>query len=803
MRKLWNDFTSDLVYGLRQIRSNFSLAFICISVLAVGIGASSAVFTVLYDAILRPLPYREAANLVYVNNEFPQSQLKHTAASGPEFADLSAHHELFSETAAYYFNDFTMSGAGSAQHVDAVNASASLFPMLGVEPELGRTFAPEEDRYGASKVVILSDGLWRSSFGSDRNVLGKSIRLDGQPYQIIGVMPADFNFPYPATQMWVPLSLAPADLASAERGDKWLQMLARVAPGMTPERADAMLANMSHGFAATYPDDYPEKTGWRFSCTPMVQQQTQTIRGWLFLAFGAVLCVLLIACTNVSGLLLVRASVRQKEWAVRVALGAGLGRLIRQILTETILLAAAGCGAGVLLATELVDLINKFGPVHRSTIEPWTYIFAAGLCLIATVIAGVSPIAILWRMPTEQALKSAGSRTSSVRAGWRQALVAGQIATAIALLFTAAALNRSFVKLTNVFPGFSAEGVWTGLVSLPGSRYSSSASRTAFFQDFKARVSAFPGVQSASAGVVLPFSSAGWIADLYFPGRPESAVRPAARFNQVLPGYLETMKIPLIEGRTFSEQDNAASPTVAIVDEEFARRYFPGEDPIGKLVANNATKDKPYTIVGVVGNVLSKDLAAIPPPEIYLSDLQFANSSMFAVARVSPNVDITAAARETLRQMDSDVALFDVETMSGRIQDSVKLRRFIAWLVNSFALVGLLLAALGLYGTLAHLVELRRREIAIRMALGASRRDIRVMVARHSLWVAVAGLLPGILLSLVAARAARSFLFGVTALDPLIVGGTILGFLLLALIASWNPVRQASRVDALAALREE
>jgi putative ABC transport system permease protein len=803
MRTLLSDFRADSAFGFRQMRRNRSSSLICIVVLAIGIGSATAVFTVLYDAILRPLPYPNAGSLVFIHNEFPQSQLSHTAESGPDFMDLSAHHELFTESAAYYFNDFTMTGAGTAQHVDAVNASATLYLMLGIEPELGRTFAPEEDRNGAPKVVILSDSLWHSSFGADPSVLGKSIRLDGQPYQIIGVMPPDFNFPYPATQMWVPLSLAPSDLAPSERGDKWLQVLARLAPGVTPKRADLRLRTLSHGYAASFPDFYPEKTGWRLSCTPMVQQQTQTIRGWLFLAFGAVLCVLLIACTNVSGLLLVQASARQREWAVRAALGANPQRLIRQILTETALLVFAGCGAGVLLAAVLVRLINQFGPMRQSATGSWTYLFATGLCLVAILVAGVFPASILWRTPLEQSLRAAGNRTISAGMGWRQVLVAGQIGVAVALLFTATALSRSFIKLLDVSPGFSPDRVWTGLVSLPPSRYTSPASRTAFFQSFLSRLSPLPGVESVSAGVVLPFSSAGWIADLYFPGRPRSAVRPAARLNFILPGYLETLEIPLLEGRTFLPSDNSKSSSVAIVDQEFVRRYFPRENPIGKLVANNGEKDKPFTIVGVAGNVLSHDLATAPPPEIYLPELQHANSAMYAVARVASNADITSAAREALGQMNSDVALFDVETMPQRISDSVKLRRFVAWLLNSFALVGLLLAALGLYGTLSYMVELRRREMAVRMALGASTGSIRALVARRSLSVALAGLLPGIVLSVIAARAIQSFLFGIGLLDLRTLGCTVLGFAILAFVASWLPVAQASRVSMLAALREE
>ena len=801
MRKILADFSTDIRYGLRQLQKNLSLTIVCAAVLAIGIGSATAVFAVLYDAILKPLPYRDAAQLVYVHNEFPGSQLATTAASGPDYRDLSAHHEIFSETAAYYFNDFTMTGVGNAQHVDAINASATLFPMLGIAPQLGRTFSPEEDRSPA-KVVILSDALWRSAFGADRKVLDRSIALDGVPYRVIGVMPADFNFPYPASQMWVPLALRSSDLSEEQRGDKWLQMIARVAPSLTPQRANAALAGISHGYAVAYPDNYPEKTGWRFSCAPMVEQQTKAVRGWLLLAFGAVFCVLLIACINVSGLLLVRASIRRGEWAVRAALGAGPMRLVRQILAETTLLALIGCTAGILLAVALVRLSNRFGPIHRTTIEPWTLVFSLGLCLLATILASVLPATTFSRLPLEQALRASGPRASAGGSQWRRILVAGQLAIAVALLFTATALSRSFAKLLDVSPGFSPERVWTGLIQLP-ERHQTTNTPSSFFADLSGRISALPGVQSASACMTLPFSSGGYTADLYFPGRPETAIRPAARYNFILPGYLETMKIPLIAGRTFSDNDNANSPMVAMVDRTFVQKYFPGEDPIGKLVANNAVHDKPYRIVGVVGSLANRDLAEELRPEIYVPALQDARSAMSIVARTKGDVDITSSVRDILRTMDSTVALFDVETMPARILDSVKLRRFVAWLLDSFALVGVLLAALGLYGTLAHLVELRRREIAIRMALGASASSVRSLVARHSLSIALAGLIPGAALSFFAIRATRSFLFGISPLDAWTIAATALGFFALAIAASWIPILRATRINALAALREE
>lgn len=809
MRELVADFSNDLRSGVRQLRKNLSITIISVAVLAIGIGATTAVFAILYDAILKPLPYRDAQQLVYVHNQFPRSQLSTTDESGPDFRDLSTHHEIFTQTAAYYFNDFTMTGAGIAQHVDAVNASARLFPMLGIAPELGRMFTPEEDRYGAGHVVILSDALWRSAFGAKRSVIGRSVSLDGTAYQIVGVMPANFNFPYPATQMWVPLALSPARLSENDRGDKWLQMIARIAPGLTPQRANAALANISQRYAKLYPGDYPAKTGWHFSCGAMAQQQTHAIRGWLLLAFGAVSCVLLIACLNVSVLLLVRASIRRGEWAVRAALGASRTRLVRQMLAETGALVLIGCGAGILLALFLVQLSNQFGPFHGATIEPWAFLFCSGLCIVATILAGALPAARFSRLHLDRELRASGPRASGRESGWRQILVSGQVGIAIALLFTATALSRSFVRLLHVPPGFSPEHVWTGSIQLPERSSTPPQLFTRFFDELTSRISALPGVESASAVGALPFSSGGFTADLYFPGRPETAPRPAAFYYIALPGYIETMKIPLLEGRTFSPADGPNSPPVAIVDRAFVQKYFPREDPLGKLVANNGhgnfagSRDHPATIIGVVGSVANRDLAQEALPAIYVPASQMPRSAMFIIARTRGGADMTPTVREILHRMDPTVALFDVETMSARIADSVKLRRFVSWLLSGFAFTGLFLAAFGLYGTLAYLIELRRREIAIRMVLGASPQNVRSMVARHSLYIALGGLIPGAIFSFAALRATRTFFFGIAPLDPWTLAVTLLGFFAVALFASWIPVVRATRIKALLALREE
>jgi putative ABC transport system permease protein len=795
------DLVSDLSQTLRQVRSSFGVALICTLVLAVGIGSAAAVFAVLYDAILKPLPYRDSNQLVYVHNEFRRVRLARTGVSGPDFADLTTQREIFSETGAYYFNDFTMAGTGYAQHVDAVNTSASIFPMLGLKPLLGRTFTEEEDIAGA-KVVVLSYDLWRGTFGDDPNAIGRTIELDGAAYQVIGVMPADFDFPYRATQMWVPLSLPPLRYAASERGRKWLQMIARVAPGLTPQRANAALVEISRSYAATFHDAYPLKAGWHFSCEQMADQRTETIRGWLALAFAAVLCVLLVACINASGLLLVRTTVRQREWAVRAALGARPARLLRQVFTETGLLALAGCGAGMAFAAGAVRVINEFGPVRTAGIGPWTYLFALIVALGSTVVAGISPAASLLNLPLNESLKTGDSQIATSRTGWRNVLVAAQIAIAITLLFTATALAHSFVKLLRLPLGFSAERVWTGAIQLPERGETAALHSSQFFQNLVSRVSALPGVESASAGSI-PFSPDGmWLSDLYFPGRPAPAVRPTAAINVVLPDYFKTLEIPLLEGRTFSVEDDTNGRTVAVVDRAFVQRYFRGRDPIGQLVANDATEDNPYTIVGVVGSV-EDGLGKAPEPDIYLPEMQDGNSAMYLLVREATGQDITAAVRRELSELAPDVALFDVTTMSRRVSHSVRLRRLIASLLGSSALIGLLLAALGLYGTLAQLVELRRREFAIRVALGGSASDIRRLIARHSLLIASAGLLPGMFLALVAVRATRSFLFGVGSFDPWTITVTAVGFLALVLLASWIPALRATRVDVLVTLRDE
>ncbi|MGA8029025.1 MAG: ABC transporter permease [Bryobacteraceae bacterium] len=795
---------NDLRLALRLLRKRPGFAASAILVLALGIGASTAVFSVLYEALLKPLPYPRAGQIVFLHNSFPQSRLSLAGVSSVDYAEIRPHTELFSETGIYYFNDLTLTGAGAARHVDPVNASAGLFRVLDVKARLGRTIAEEDDRYGAPKVALLSDALWRSAFNADPQILGRAIQLDGEPHTIIGVMPREFQFPYAATELWIPVARKPVEWSEMGRSDKWLQMIARLAPGVTAKQADSALAALSHGLAQRYPSFYPQSSGWRLTMQPLVEEQTKAIRVWLALAFGAVLCVLLIACSNVSALLLVRSTERAGELAVRAALGAARSRIVRQILTETAVLAFFGCFGGILLAVWAVDLSDRYGPLAQGArVEIWTVVFAIGMALLSTIAGGLLPALLSARLSLEQALKSGMTRTSTRGSRSRYLLVAGQIAVAFTLVFSAILLSRSFIKLLQVPPGFSPARLWSGSVALPRKQYRTEDASLRFFQRLEESIAAMPGVESAAAVTSPPFNPSGMLTvNVYFPGRPEPANQPKAQIASALSGYFETMKIPLRSGRTFTPQDLVNGHRVVIIDEEFARAYFRNEDPLGKLVGVGGERDTPSSVIGVVANVENTQLGGPHQPQIYAPDPEELSSAMYLVVRLKNDEDIASAVRSQVAKLDRNVALFDVATMDRRIARSLKVRRYIAFLLNGFALTGLLLAAFGLYGSLSHMVELRRREIGIRLALGAVWQDLVRMIAVQGGSVAAAGMMIGIIGAGFAGRLLRSRLFGVQ--DDAATWAAVLGlFALAAFLAAWLPARRAVQIEPMEALREE
>jgi predicted permease len=671
---------------------------------------------------------------------------------------------------------------------------------------LGRTFSAAEDQYGAAGTTILSDSLWRTAFGADPHVLGRVIHLNGDPYTVIGVMPHSFQFPSRETQLWIPAALRQGEFTiEGGRLEKWLHMVARLSRAATPERTKSALQVIGDRLASSFPQFYPKSDGWHFTTRQVGDEQTESIRRWLYLAFAAVFAVLLIACINVSGLLLIRAAARNGEVAVRMALGATKDRIIRQILAETSVLAFSGCILGLVFAIWAVHLVNLYGPLAQTTpVQGWTLLFAVALALISTICAGLLPALFTAELPVEQALKGAATRTSTRSGGWRDGIVAAQVALAVALVFTATQLSRSFLNLTRVPTGFEQRHVWTGALTLSGWRDTADQSwNTRFFEPLLAELASIPGVEAASSANAIPFNPSGvWIEGLKLPGQPKRNPPPEAQISLAFPGYFEAIGIPLLRGRTFTSRDRARAPLVAVIDEELAHRYFPGEEPLGKLIGSGGSSNG-ASIIGVVGSVHNSDLGGPREPEVYFPELQERTEATYLVLRTKGDVDPTGAVRKAIAKFNPGAALFDVRPMDQRVGDSLKLRRFIAFLLNGLAVAGVLLAVVGLYASLAHLVELRQREIGIRVALGALQFQIvRMILARAGIVVAV-GLVLGAAGAVGAGLAVETQLFGVRLTDAAPWIGVLGAILIAAAIPACFPAWRAARIEPSVALRHE
>jgi len=796
VEQIFVNLVQDTRFALRQMRKQPGFALITVLVLALGIGGSTAVFCVLYQAVLKPLPYPDAERLLFVHNFFPKSQVATAGVSGFDYGEIRRHTDVFRSSGVFYWNDLTLTGFGEARHIDAVNASASLFDVLGMKPQLGRIFSAPEDRRGADGTALLSDALWRGALGADPHAVGRVIHLDGAPFTVVGVMPRSFQFPSPETQLWIPVALRPGEfMIEGGRTEKWLHMIARLSPHVTAQKANSALDTIGSDLASRFPAFYPKKDGWHFGARPLATEQTEAIRRWLYLAFGAVLAVLLIASINVGGLLLIRGTARQGEIAIRLAMGAGKFRMIRQMLTETGVLAFSGCLSGLIVALWAIHLVNLYGPMAQPTPRrSWALIVAPALALLSTLFAGLLPALLAARLPVEQTLKGGATRTSTRGGSWRNAIVAAQIALAVALVFTAVEMNRSFLNLTRVPAGFQPRYVWTGAMDLP---------KTGYFEPLLEELASIPGVQSASSANAIPFNPSGiWTEQLRLPGRPKGSTPPEAQIGLALPGYFEAMGIPLLRGRTFTLRDRAGSVPVAVIDEELARRYFPDDEAVGKLIASGGA-NTPATIIGVVGSVHNGDLSGPHEPEVYYPELQERAEAMYLVLRTTGDADPTAAVRKAIAKFDPGVALYDVQFMEARVGASLELRRFVAFLLNGLAIVGMLLASVGLYGSLAHLVELRQREIGIRVALGATRAQVVQMILARAGSVIAAGLMAGALGAAVAGRAVQSQLFGVKLTDAAIWIG-VLGVILIAgAVSAYFPAWRAARIDPSVALRHE
>jgi putative ABC transport system permease protein len=795
----------DIRYSLRTLIKNPGFSFVAMIALALGIGANTVVFSVVNTVLLSPLPFNDPDTLARVYEENREYGFLRQSATMPNFLDWREQNTVFQSMGAYVAGAANLTGLGEPERIQFASVTADFFSVLGVEPIHGRAIRPEEIGPGGPKIVVLSSGFWQSHYGGDPNIIGQTISLDGTPYTIVGILPARGRFPGTA-QLWRPLNI---DFSKFGRRSQWLTVIARLAKGVTFEQAKAEMQQIGQRLAEQYPE--PNR-GWGVAVESLSDSVVGNIRPALLVLLGAVGFVLLIACTNVANLLLARAATREKEMAIRAALGAARRRLVRQLLTESILLAVAGGAAGLLLAMWAVDaLVSLSGTsIPRAKdigVDGRVLGFSFIISLMTGMIFGLVPAFQASRTNLNETMKEGGRRSrggSSDRV--RSFLVVSQVALSLVLLVGAGLMIKSFNRLQQVSAGFNPEDVLTVRLSLPQGKYQQPASRASFCDQVIERITALPGVESAGAVVNLPLDGTGWSNSFTVEGRPPPTAGEfiAASNNRVSKDYFRAMQIPLARGRSFTERDAAGSPAVAVINETAARRFFADEDPIGKRLQvhdGGPTRE----IVGIVGDVRHDGLDADIRPMIYMPYVQDPRAmTLNLVVRTSSDpAKLAAVVQGEVRAADKDLPLASVRTMEEIVAGSVSSRRFSMTLLAIFAGVALMLAVVGIYGVMSYLVNQRRHEIGIRMALGARPRDVLRMILGHGLRLSFIGAGLGLASALALTRVLSGLLFGVSATDPLIFAVIPVVLVAAALGACAVPARRATKVDPMVALRYE
>jgi putative ABC transport system permease protein len=799
----------DLRYALRQLRRSPTFTLAAIACLALGIGANTAIFTVINAVLVRPLPYPEPERLVMLFEATAGDAADRNTVSPANFLDWRAQSRVFERTAAIYDLGVNLTGHGAPAEVAAEAASADLFPLLGLVPVLGRTFTDREDGPGGGNVVVLGYGLWQRRFGGTRDVVGQVVRVDDQPYTVIGVLPegAGLAGQPRAPDLWIPLALDPAHDYRAS-GGRYLTVVARLKPGATLAASEADLRTLAARLEAAHPEF---NGGWSANVVPLTSYVTGSLRRPLLILAGVVALVLLIACANVTNLQLARATVRRREIAVRAALGAGRGRMMRQFLIESLLLSLTGGMAGALLALWLTDALaaSATAAIPRlGTVE--VDLPALGFTLLLSVVAGLlfgmAPAMQATRPDLHEGLRQGARGATGGGTRARAALVAAQVALARVLLVGAGLLLKSFARLGRVDLGFEPERVVTARVTLPEARYRDPARQAAFFETLLARLDALPGVREAGAISWLPLSGLRSATDFWFGGRPipSDAEQPTADISVVDPNYFRTMRITLRAGRGIASTDDARHPKAVVVSERFVRDYFPGQSPLGQQIFMPWGDTLVATIVGVVGDVKHAGVDSVAQPTIYWSMAQFPWSGMHLVVRADGDLrPVAAALPGVVQALDPELAVADVRPLETYLGDALARRRFSMTLLAGFAALALVLTAVGLYGVIAYTVLQRTREFGIQLALGASQAAVLGGVLRWGLRLVGAGVLVGVLGAVAFTRVLGALLYEVSATDPLVFAGIVALLGLVGLAASYAPARRATRVDPMVALRSE
>jgi putative ABC transport system permease protein len=809
------DVIGDVRYAVRSLRAHPGFTAVILATLALGIGANAAIFSVVNAVLFRPLPYEGADRIVVVWGDLHRPGVNEIPASAGEYVDYRDRTHAFEHVAVYDTAGFNLTGAGEPEELDGAIVTASLFPLLGASAEIGRTFTSAEEQPGRNDVALLGHALWRRRFNRNPAIIGQVVSIDGRPTQVVGVMPATFQFPDPAVQVWKPLLLDAEALSADNRGSHGYTALARLRPGVTRAQAQADLAGVTATFKAQYPGNY--RTGFSTTLRPLQDEIVGDTGRPLLILLGAVGLVLLIACANVSNLLLARAASRRREIALRTALGASRGRLVRQLLTESVLIALAGGALGLAIASWGVDLLIALAPdtiprLAEVTLDRRVAVFTALVSFATGLIFGIVPALRASGPALSEALKDGGRSAESAmhgRAG--RLLVVSEVALSLVLLAGAGLLVHSFARVQNVEPGFDARGLLTLRLALPESRYTTFEKGDRFFDALFAALRARPEVGAVGAVNALPFSGVGGSRTFHIEGRepkrPED--QPEEQLRIVTDGYFQTMRIPLLKGREFSDRDRLGGGRVALVNEALARKHWPDGSAIGRRVAFSRDEPQWYEIVGVVANVKHRGLDAADRPELYVPYRQplFANWTVrpmqIAVRTAGDPLMAAGTVRREIARLDPDQPISDVRTMDERIGRSLAGRRFNMILLAVFAALALALAGIGIYGIVAYAVTQRTHEIGVRLALGAQRRDVVAMIVAQGMAMTAAGALVGVVSALLLTRLMSSLLFGVSAADPITFTAVPLLLAAVAFIACYVPARRATRVDPLVALRTE
>ena len=809
----------DIRYSLRRLIKSPGFTLVVVLTLALGIGANTAIFSAVNAILLRPLGYADPGRLVTIEHLYPSLGGMKAPVSVPGFRDYQARGRSFESMAVESGWAANLTGVGEPVRLQGARVTGRYFQTLGVPALVGRGLLPGEDSAGREHVVVLSQGLWQRLFGESPGVVGRSLSLNGESYQVVGVMPREFRDVFNRTvELWAPLVFRPEEFGDERRTNEWLNLTARLRPGVPVAQATAEMRTMAEQLKRQYPDDYPQD--WSLVTTPLAQRTVGNVRPALLVLLGAVGFVLLIACANVANLLLARAAARAKEIAVRTALGASRDRLVRQLLTESLLLALAGGGLGLFLAFWGVRSVIALNPANLPRaeeigIDAPVMAFTLFVSLLTGLLFGLAPAVHASTADLHGMLKEGGRGSAGDRGGQglRRMLVVAEVALALTLLTGAGLLVKSFARLEGVDPGFDPDRLLTFNLALPPARYPSDTQRVAFFDQVLPAIAAVPGVRAAGATSVMPFggnwSTASFEIEGYQP--PPKQPGPWGDVRIVSPGFLETLRAPLRRGRPLSPEDRAGTPKVAVIDEEFVRRYWPTDDPIGKRFtfgpppgAADTSAREWITVVGVVGHTKHEGLDAENRLQLYLPYAQRPPPALaFAVRTAGDPAQYVNQMRRAVQSVDPDQPISGVRTMDELIAQSVGQRRLSMLLLSLFSGIALVLASVGIYGLMSYSVTQRSRELGVRIALGAGRSDVLRLVLRQGMSLALLGIVIGVGAAFALTRLIASQLYGVGATDPATFLGVALLLAATALAANLLPALRAMRVDPAVVLREE